>query len=316
MTAHLLQLSGIIFDLLYCVNEIPKPGEEAVVNTFDMKPGGGFNAMIAAKRAGMDVSYGGAIGTGPFASMTAQSLAAEGIEVLRPKDNHRDQGCCTVIIDSHGERSFLASEGADGYASLADLEHIDAQDFNWVLLSGYALYYLGSRQAICDWLQNHLSGINFMFDPSPVVTSIPKDILASVSDCATWISANTHEANIMTGLSDPKKSVEALAKTRPEHGGAIVRDGENGCFIANNDTIQHISAYRVSAVDTNGAGDTHLGSFIARLAQGHTQFDAATYANIAAAISTTHHGPATAPNEAEVLAIQNLKQTQQHIRSV
>jgi sugar/nucleoside kinase (ribokinase family) len=316
MTAHLLQLSGIIFDLLYRVDEIPKPGEEAIVNNFDMKPGGGFNAMVAAKRAGMDVSYGGAIGTGPFASMTAQDLSAEGIAVLRPKDNHRDQGCCTVIIDRHGERSFLASEGADGYASLADLDHINVKNFDWVLLSGYALYYLGSRQAICDWLHIHLSGLNFLFDPSPVVASIPKDILSSVSDNATWISANAHEANIMTGLSDPQKSVEALAKNRPDHGGAIVRDGENGCFIANNDTIQHIPAYRVSPVDTNGAGDTHLGSFIARLAQGHTPVDAATYANIAAALSTTHHGPATAPDESEVLAIQNLHQIQAIRRSV
>jgi sugar/nucleoside kinase (ribokinase family) len=307
MTAHLLQLSGIIFDLIYRVKEMPKPGEEAIVDNFYMKSGGGFNAMVAAKRAGMKVSYGGAIGTGPLAKMIIQDLANENIDIIRPKDSKRDQGCCTVIIDSRGERSFLASEGAEGYASLSDLKHIEIKTFDWVLLSGYALYYLGSRQAICDWLENYLSGTNFVFDPSPIVSSIPKDILAIVSACSTWISANTNEAYIMTGISDPQKSVEVLAKSRPKQGGAIVRDGENGCFIAKNDAIQHIPAYHVSPIDTNGAGDTHLGSFIARLAKGYTFTDAAKYANIAAAVSTTRNGPATAPDEAEVLAIQNLQ---------
>lgn len=305
--SHILQMSGIIFDLIYRIEEMPMSGSEAIVNSFDMMPGGGFNAMVAAKRAGADVSYGGAIGTGPFASMTIDALKAEGITCLRPRDKLRDQGCCTVIIDKKGERTFLASEGADGYASSVELSKINTNHFDWLLLSGYALYYKGSRQVISDWLMKNTASINLIFDPSPVVESIPEDILANVSAKATWISANANEASLMTGLSDPEKSAKALAKNRPLNGGAIVRDGDNGCFVANNDSIQHIPAYRVSPLDTNGAGDTHLGSFIARLAQGHSLIDAATYANIAAALSTTLHGPATAPNEAEVLAIQNLQ---------
>ncbi|MEM6823567.1 MAG: ribokinase, partial [Pseudomonadota bacterium] len=69
MTGGLLQMSGVVVDLLYQVEAVPSAGEEAIVNGFDLAPGGGFNAMVAARRAGMIVAYGGSLGTGPFASM-------------------------------------------------------------------------------------------------------------------------------------------------------------------------------------------------------------------------------------------------------
>ncbi|WP_037230102.1 hypothetical protein [Roseobacter sp. GAI101] len=56
---------------------------------FKLPPGGGFNAMVAAKRAGMSVSYGGSIRTGPFANVALEGLAAEQIDVLRPHDTTR-----------------------------------------------------------------------------------------------------------------------------------------------------------------------------------------------------------------------------------
>ena len=72
------------------------------------------NAMVAARRMGMAVAFGGTLGTGAFADRIAAALAGEGIDILRPRLAGRDQGCCTVLIDDAGERSFIASEGADG----------------------------------------------------------------------------------------------------------------------------------------------------------------------------------------------------------
>ncbi|NGX99852.1 MAG: sugar kinase, partial [Candidatus Afipia apatlaquensis] len=52
--------------------------------------------------------------------------------------------------------------------------------------------------------------------------------------------------------------------------------------------------FPVRPVDATGAGDCFGGSFIARLAADADPFDAARYANIAAALSTTGYG-AVAP---------------------
>ena len=58
--------------------------------------------------------------------------------------------------------------------------------------------------------------------------------------------------------------------------------------------------FAVEAVDTNGAGDTHTGVFLAALAAGAGPAEAVRLANAAAALSVTRHGPATGPTRAEL----------------
>ena len=63
---------------------------------------------------------------------------------------------------------------------------------------------------------------------------------------------------------------------------------------------EEIGGFAVTAVDTNGAGDAHVGAFIAGLAAGLTPSAAALRANAAAALAVTRRGPTTAPGQVEV----------------
>lgn len=299
MSGGLLQLSGVVVDLIYRVEALPRSGGEAIVTGFDMAPGGGFNAMVAARRAGMAVRYGGGIGSGPFGEMTRRALAAEGIEVLREVDEARDQGCCTVMVEPTGERSFVASEGADGQLGREALDRVLGVPHDWVLLSGYALHYKGMAPALEAWLEGEVDG--FVFDPSPVVAALPRALVMRACERAAWVSANAVEAEVLTGHGDPAAAARALAAGK-RGGGAVVRLGAEGCVVTSAEGCEAVAAHEVAVVDTTGAGDTHLGSFIARLAQGDVPVEAARYANVAAALSATRHGPATAPGRAEVLA--------------
>src|SRR5690606_28446736 len=85
--------------------------------------------------------------------------------------------------------------------------------------------------------------------------------------------------------------------------GVVVRSGEDGCFmqLANGDTCK-VPGFKVVAVDTNGAGDTHIGAFVSALARGMKPFEAARYANAAAALSVTRHGGSSAPTGVEIEA--------------
>lgn len=308
MNARLLQLSGIVVDLLYEVDAVPNPGEEAIVKGFTIAPGGGFNAMVAAKRAGMDVFYGGALGTGPFAQTVYEGLRHEVIPVLRPRDTARDQGCCTVMIDPSGERTFVANDGAEGHATKDSLSSLMASSFDWTLLSGYALHYQGSRTAIHQWLQSDAQIFRLVFDPSPIVASLPFEALEAACERATWISANAREAEVLSGAADPVRAAMLLAERAPKDGGVVVRNGKHGCVVATSEYCQKIEPFDVTPVDTNGAGDTHLGSFIARLAIGDTPIEAARYANVAAALSTQISGPATAPVADDVVSALNQRE--------
>ena len=63
-----------------------------------------------------------------------------------------------------------------------------------------------------------------------------------------------------------------------------------------------VSGFSVNAIDTNGAGDTHIGAFVSALSRGEEPLAAVRYANAAAAISVTRPGGSSAPTHAEILA--------------
>ncbi len=65
MSARLVQLSGVVVDITYRVQALPAPGHEAIVTGFSISAGGGFNAMVAARRMGLHTAYGGTPGTAP-----------------------------------------------------------------------------------------------------------------------------------------------------------------------------------------------------------------------------------------------------------
>jgi len=305
--SRLVQMSGAIVDAVYRIAALPEPGSEALVHGLTLSAGGGMNAMVAAKRAGMAVAYGGRLGRGPLARMVAQALQEHEITALSAAKGARDQGMCTVLVDDAGERSFVAVEGADGWVSPVDLVSLPLLPDDWLLLSGYGLYYDGSRMALTGWLGTLPLGVRLVFDPTPIVDRLDPAALAAARRVALWISANRAEAQVMTGAQAPGAAATLLAADRPTGGGAVVRTGENGAWLARaGGQAVHIRPFAVRPVDTNGAGDVHIGTFIAALARGETPERAARIANIAAALSTTAHGPLAAPDPAAVLAILSL----------
>ncbi len=298
MSGGLLQMSGIVVDFAHRVERLPTSGEEVGSEVALLAAGGGFNAMAAARRLGAEVAYGGALGTGPFADIARAALADEGITALQTRAREIDQGVCLVLIEPSGERSFVSHHGAERAACADDLAAIPAADFDWILLSGYALYHPLSADVYGDWLKALPRGPRLLFDPGPVVADIAPARLAVALARADWVSANRREAEILTGRSEPARATEALASGRE---GVLVRDGAAGCWVTSEGGVEHIDGFSVPAKDTTGAGDAHDGAFIAAWLAGRTPAAAARFANAAAAISVTRSGPATAPRRTEVL---------------
>ena len=286
---QLLQMSGVVVDLIYRVDSLPRPGDQVLASTFTIAAGGGFNAMISAKRAGMDVTYGGAHGTGLLADMVRRDLTDVGIPLLQARSKIADQGSCVVIVDRDSERTFLSKEGAEGFLEPDMLSGIHNTDFGWALLSGYGLAYAGSREALGGWIEALPDGVGFIFDPGPLVGQIPAPLLTRALARAQWTSANAAEATAITGESDPETAVEALSNALGTEGrGAVVRCGDAGCWIsARGRSPVLIPQFAVDTIDTNGAGDAHVGAFVAALSSGADAEAAAEYANAAAALSTT-----------------------------
>lgn len=100
------------------------------------------------------------------------------------------------------------------------------------------------------------------------------------------------DSRTLTGLEDPDAIADAYLRRGP--GIVALKLGAEGALVATHDRREYLAPRRVQAVDATGAGDTFDGAFLARLAAGDDPFEAARYANAAAALTTTGFG-AVAP---------------------
>ena len=209
-----------------------------------------------------------------------------------------DSGNCVALISSDAERTFVSWPGAEGVLSPDLLAPVSVLPGDWVFSSGYTLSYPSSREALADWIEALPSGVPFVFDPTPVIADIPRSVLERVLARSTWLSCNTAEAAMIAGAGDLETVAARLLEAYcPKAEGVVIRAGANGCVVrlASGET-RAIPGFEVAAVDTNGAGDTHIGAFISALSRGVPVFEAARYANAAAALSVTRHGGSSAPD--------------------
>lgn len=100
------------------------------------------------------------------------------------------------------------------------------------------------------------------------------------------------DAVALTGRTTPDAIADAYLEAGT--GTVAVTLGPDGTFIATQDRRELVTGHRVSSVDATGAGDTFDGAYLAELAAGRDPFEAARYANAAAALSTCGYG-AVAP---------------------
>ncbi|MEZ5934952.1 MAG: PfkB family carbohydrate kinase [Alphaproteobacteria bacterium] len=305
MTApRLVHMGGAVVDYVYRIASLPTLGGEAVADAFDRLPGGGFNMMVAAARAGMTVAYGGGHGAGDHGDRLRTALREAGIEILQPINPEIDSGCCTVMVTDDAERSFVSWSGAEGVLCAEVLSALQAGRADWIFLSGYTLAYAKSRDALSGWIETLPATAPVLFDPSPLVRQIPTDLLTSLLRRVTWVSCAAAEAAAIAGSGEAVRQAERLLERHcPAAAGVVLRDGSAGCVLKlRGQPALRVPGFPVRAVDTNGAGDVHVGAFVAALSRGVAPLDAVRYANAAAAIAVTRHGGSNAPHDDEIRA--------------
>jgi ribokinase len=295
VTGRLVHTGQVVIDLVMRVPALPPVGGDVLASSTVEQPGGGFNVMAAAARAGAEVVYTGGHGTGPRGDLARAALAAEGITVALPPTPDTDTGLCVVLVDGSGERTFVTGSGAETAVAGA-LPAVATTDV--VYASGYSLLVPGKAEQILA-----LTGGTVLVDPGPLVAAIEPALWARALARTSVLSCNAREARLLSGRTDPADAGRALGRLLPDGAVVVVRDGAAGCHLVRDGVAEHVPGVPVDAIDTNGAGDAHCGVLAAELLRGADLTEAATRANAAAALAVTRAGPATAPTRAEVDAL-------------
>lgn len=297
---RLILVDSVVVDVVLNVDSLPERGSDTLVGRSDSFAGGGFNVMAAASRLGLPSVYGGVVGLGPFATIAQEAMRLENIVVATAPIDDVDTGFVVAIIEDDGERTFLTSVGAEATLSTSQLDELDVTDSDLVYFSGYALLHESNAGSLLSFLKRIPPATCFLFDPGPIVGDVPDVLLDAVFERVDWFSCNAREAALLTDSSDVETAARTL-RGRMNRGGAIVRIGAGGCVVAQSESHSEIvSGFSVESVDTNGAGDCHVGAFAAQLATGRNPIESARWANAAAAWSITKHGPATGPTWEEL----------------
>jgi sugar/nucleoside kinase (ribokinase family) len=274
---RVVSVGNAVVDLLLELPQLPRSGDDITAHSSRTVVGGSATTLVAARRQGADAVYAGGHGTGPFGDLVRATLGREGIAVLTRPIAARDTGWDLAIVEPGGERTFLTTVGAEADADPRDLE-LGAGDLLHV--SGYALARQPSGPAVAAWIESVPSGVTVLVDPGPLARALPPSVLGPVAARADWWSANAAEADAIP----------------PGEFRVIVRRGAEGCTVDG----ATVPGFAVDAVDTNGAGDVHVGVFLAGIGDGLDPLAAARRANAAAAITVTRPGPTGAPTRAEL----------------
>jgi sugar/nucleoside kinase (ribokinase family) len=307
---RVIHTAQALVDAVLEIPRLPVRGGNVMAGSYHRYAGGAVTILLAAARCGGRAVHAGSVGTGPNGELIRATLAADGIEVSSPQVDGLDTGICVVLVEETAERTFVTTMGAERRVSPETLGTARPVAGDLVCVSGYSLIE-PTVAGLLPWLEGlggPDSGIDVVLDPGAVFAELPADVRARALAVTTVWTSNAAEAEAIGGPGDLEGAPARVARHLGAHAVVVVRDGDRGCAVRAEGRSVLVPGFPQTAVDTNGAGDTHTGALCARAAAWDgaprdltAWVEAARFANAAAAIKVTRRGPTTVPTHAEVV---------------
>jgi ribokinase len=288
----IIVLGSINTDLVIRSPSLPRPGETVLGGEFYRAAGGkGANQAVAAARSSRDpVTFLAAVGDDSFGRESLESLRNENLDTRFVKlvPDH-PSGIALILVDSDGQNLISVASGANLHLRPNDVHAVPAEVwqsarvFVACLESPLETVLAGLRRA-----KQH--GLTTILNPAPADREILFAVGLRLIDVFT---PNEAEAALLTGREVGTAADAAAAARQLQSAGCgrvILTRGEHGCCVCEGETVTHLSAPRVEAVDATAAGDVFTGALATALSEGREILEAARWASIAAAISVTRRG--------------------------
>lgn len=294
-------LGSLNVDLVQRVPRLPLAGETIAGGDLARYPGGkGANQAHAAARLGGDVRMLGHVGDGPFGPWLRDHLAKAGIDVTDVRIVPESTGTALILVLPDGNNAISIAAGANAVAkprwAREACQSLNEGDYLLAQLE------IPVAAVVAGFEEAQARAATTVLDPAPAVDFDER--LWSLVDILT---PNEHEALALIGeanstleTEDDWKEVSKKLMARGP-GTVLLTLGARGCYVASAKQHRHVPAPKVIPVDTTAAGDTFNGALVVALSEGMTLLNAVTFANRAAALSTTRPGAQpSAPTRAEV----------------
>lgn len=270
-----------------------RPGEPAYLQGFG---GDSSNMIIAAARSGARTAYVTRLGDDEFARMFLRLWTEEGVDTGNVAAD--PQAFTAAYFVTHGSKGHVFSYlRAGSAASRMRPQHLPIEllrQARFVHASGIsmAISPLAAETVLEAFKVARAGGARISFDSNLRLKLWPladaRKAIGAAAGMADYFFPSLEDASTLSGLDD----AGAILDWSHGLGAKIVflKLGADGAWVSDGAKRERIPGCKVQAVDATGAGDCFCGAALARLAAGDTLWEAARYANAAAALATTGFG--------------------------
>lgn len=292
-------VGSLNMDLLVEVPRFPAPGETLAGHNFRCTAGGkGANQACAVAKLGVPVTMIGAVGSDAFGDEMLAGLKASGVNISGvARRAEVASGTAMIVLDASGQNQIVVTSGANGTLSAADV-HSHKRD---IRASRALLVQLETSMKSVTAALRLAREANVLTILNPAPCSPLADEVLRLCD---FLIPNENEAAQLAGVEVrdvASASVAAQQLRDRSQANVLITLGVNGVWLTTDSFTGHVPAFKVEAVDTVGAGDTFIGAFAMRVAEGAEVREAARFGCAAAAISVTRRGAqASQPARSEV----------------
>jgi sugar/nucleoside kinase (ribokinase family) len=238
---------------------------------------------------GVDVALAGAVGRDAEGEELLTILRGVGVDVMGVKRLNLPTPTTIALVKKTGSRAFVHRPGASREALKKLVPMKGFQHFH--LANPFAVPAL--RKLAPEFLKKaRKAGMTTSMDTGWDSRGEWGKVVLPCLEHVDVLFINEAEARLITGA----RSCQAAVKMLPA-GHVVLKRGSKGAMVDG----QLVPAYPVAAIDTTGAGDVFAGAFLAAWTRGYSMFEAADFANAAAAMSVLELG--------SIAGVRNFQQT-------
>jgi hypothetical protein len=223
--------------------------------------GDALNQAIVLSQLGARTALMGAAGVDRLGDVLLQQLSRYPLSVF---DRRIDvpTAICVVLIDEAHERHFLFQSGQNLALRYEDLDEAVIRDSAFVSVGGaMALPELDGEGLLKLFTLAHASCARTALDMRVSEREYDHALLEACFRKTDYFLPSEREAVWLTGeTGSPEKMAQALHKMGAAN--CVIKLGAQGCYVSADGIEAHIPAFPCRCVDTTGAGDTFVGSFL------------------------------------------------------
>ena len=289
-------VGSAMIDLTAYAKVIPAPGQTLEGDLFTTGFGGkGANQAVIAAHCGAHVHFVGKLGNDLFGNSIAENFKKLGIGSQFLERSDTPNGVAHIWVDANGENRIVIIPGANheievkkavqAIESIPDLAVVVAQ------------CEIKQEVTLAAFTAAKKRGCVTILNPAPY-----QPLSSELLEVTDWIIPNETEFKELHGQAPSND--EVLKSFRPGRNSIVTLGSEGAVLIASNGNLTRVSAPKVNAVDTTGAGDAFVGVFAFGLASGKSPEDAMKLGIKVATMSVTRKGAQSSyPSQAEIVTL-------------